>query len=63
MNARFCGKCNIVTNDLQCAHCGMQTQPMTLTPPWVEDYEVDNCEFDTSEYERKVNNLESMPEY
>ncbi len=46
MSARFCGRCNKLLDDTQCPHCGMQTEPMSLTPPWVEDYEQDQMEDD-----------------
>lgn len=44
MAARFCGKCQKLIDDLTCPHCGMQTEPMNLAPPWVEDYEIDQQE-------------------
>lgn len=46
MSARFCGKCQKLIDDLTCPHCGVQTEPMNLAPPWIEDYEQEQMEND-----------------
>ena len=61
MAARFCGRCNKLLDDIQCPHCGTQTQPMNLTPPWVEDYESDQQEADLDATYRENVDFSSNP--
>lgn len=46
MAASFCGKCLKLIDDFTCPHCDIQTKPMNLAPPWIEDYERDEIEDD-----------------
>lgn len=66
MPARFCGRCQKLIDDIQCSHCGMQTEPMSMTPPWVEDYERDETE-DEDEDEQthgaRLNSLRACPRH
>ena len=61
MSARFCGRCNKLLDDIQCPHCGTQTQPMNLTPPWVEDYEQDQMEDDLENSYTEVVRVQPYP--
>jgi hypothetical protein len=47
MVARYCVKCEKMSDDPVCSRCGRVTDPVNLCPPWLDDYEVDQTEVET----------------